>query len=79
MESALIFTAYELIICVTPRGTGSELALLGKKKQKAIPPLIPWCSGRFYSAKSNAKKLPIFFLKVSTNVTGAECETILLI
>ena len=32
MDSALIFTAYELIICVTPRWTGSELALSGKKQ-----------------------------------------------
>ena len=78
MESPLIFTAYELIICVTPHGTGSELATSGKK-QKTIPPSIPRCSSRFYSAKFNAKKLPIFFLKVSTNVTGDERETILLI
>ena len=62
MERALIFTAYKLIIYVTPHATGSELALSGKK-QKTIQPLIPRCSGRFYSAKSNAKKLPIFFSK----------------
>ena len=57
-----MFTAYELIICVTPRATGGELALSGKK-QKALPPSIPRCSGRFYSARSNAKKVPIFFSK----------------
>ena len=77
METALIFTAYKLIICAIPRAIGSELDLSGKK-QKTIQPLIPRCSGRFYSAKSNTKKLPIF-KKVSTNVTGDECETILLI
>ena len=59
MKRALMFTAYELIICVTPRATGSEFALSGKK-QKTIPPSIPGCSGRFYKAKSNAKKLHIF-------------------
>ena len=57
-----MFTAYQLIICVTPRATGSELALSGKK-QKTIPPSTPRCSGGFYSAKSNAKKLAIFFSK----------------
>ena len=50
MERALMFTAYELIIYVTPRATGSELGLLGKK-QTIIPPSIPRCSGKFYSAK----------------------------
>ena len=59
MKRALMFTAYDLIIFVTPRATESELALSGKK-QKVIPPLIPRCSGRFCSAKSNAKKLPFF-------------------
>ena len=54
MKRALMFTAYDLIIFVTPRATESELALSGKK-QKVIPPLIPRCS-----AKSNAKKLPFF-------------------
>ena len=42
MESALIFTAYELIICVTPRGTGSELALSGKKTEghSTLDPMV---------------------------------------
>ena len=62
MERGLMFTGYELIICVTSRATGSELVLPGKK-QKTIPPSIRRCSGRFYEAKSNAKKLPIFFSK----------------
>ena len=78
MERALMFTACELIICVTPRAPGRELALSGKK-QKTVPPPIPRCSGRFYGAISNGKKLPIFFLKVSANATRDECETILLI
>ena len=54
MKRALMFTAHELIICVTPRATGSELALSGKK-QKTIPPSTPRCLGRFYT-----KELPIF-------------------
>ena len=62
MERGLMFTAYELIICETPRATVSELVLPGKK-QKTIPPSILRCSDRFYEAKSNAKKLPIFFSK----------------
>ena len=32
MERAAMFTAYELIICVTPRAPGSELALSGNKQ-----------------------------------------------
>ena len=62
MERALMFTTYELIICVTQRAAGGGLALSGKK-QKALPPSIPRCSGRFYSARFNAKKVPIFFSK----------------
>ena len=62
MERTLMFTAYELIFYVTPLATRSELALLGKK-QKIIPPSVRRCSGRFYSAKFNAKKRPIFFSK----------------
>ena len=62
MKRAFMFTAYELIICVTPYATRGELALSGKK-QKTIPLLIPRYSGGFYSAKSNAKKLPVFFSK----------------
>ena len=57
-----MFTVYELIICVTPRTAGGKLALSGKK-QKAIQPSTPRCSGGYYSAKSNAKKLAIFFPK----------------
>ena len=59
MERALMFTAYELIICVTLRATVSGLALSGKK-QKTIPPWIPRCSDSFYSGKSNSKKLLFF-------------------
>ena len=59
MKRGLMFTAYELIICVTQRATESELDLSGKK-QKTILPSIPRWSGGFYSAKSNEKKLPIF-------------------
>ena len=31
MKRTLMFTAYELIICVTPRTTGNELAVSGNK------------------------------------------------
>ena len=55
MERALMFTACELIICVTPRAPGSELAL-SRKKQKTIPPSIPRCSGRFYSAQCKIQR-----------------------
>ena len=37
MKRALMFTAHELIICVTPRVTGSELALSGKKTSPFHP------------------------------------------
>ena len=74
----LTFTAYELIICVTPRATGSKLALSGKK-QKTIPPSTQRCSDEFYSAKSNAKNFLFFFLKVSANFIGDECQTALFI
>ena len=33
MKRGLMFNAYELIICVTPHATGSELALSGKKTE----------------------------------------------
>ena len=33
MKRALMFTAYDLIIFVTPRATESELALSGKKTE----------------------------------------------
>ena len=64
-----MFTAYELIICVTPLVVGSELTL-PEKKQKTIPPVIPRCSGRFYSAKSSTKKLPIFSSKWAPTSLG---------
>ena len=32
MKRALMFTVYELTICVTPRATGSEFVLSGKKQ-----------------------------------------------
>ena len=62
MKRALMFTAYELIICLTPYATGSELALSGKKTED-IPPSILRCSGGFYIRKSNVKKFPIFISK----------------
>ena len=73
----LLFTTVELIVCVTPRARGTELAESGNK-EKTIQLLTLECSGRFYSAKPNVEKL-LIFLKVSTNFTGDECETMLLI
>ena len=37
MKRAVIFTAYELIICLTPYATGSELALSGKIQKTFHP------------------------------------------
>ena len=61
----LMLTSFELLICVTPSATGSELAIT-ETKYKVIPPLTPRCWDGFYSAKSNADKLPIF-RRESTN------------
>ena len=77
MIRVLMFTECELITCVTPRATGSELAVSGKKL-KTIPPSTLGCLDGLCSAKSNAKELPIF-LKVSANFNGYECQTMLLI
>ena len=33
MMGVLMFTPYQLIICITPRATGSELAVLGNKQK----------------------------------------------
>ena len=62
MKRALMFTAYEFIIRVTPRASGSKLALSEKKTEdhSTLDPTVFRCSGGFYSAKSNVKKLPIF-------------------
>ena len=73
MKRTLMFTAYELIICVTPRATGSKLALSGKK-QKTIQSSTPRCSGGYYSAKSNAKKLAIFFPKWAQTSMGTSAR-----
>ena len=73
MKRTLMFTAYELIICVTPRTTESELALSGKK-QKTILPSIARCSGGIYSTKSNEKKLPIFFSKWAKTSLGTSAR-----
>ena len=50
MMRVVMFTAYELIICVTPLTIGSEFALSGDK-QKTIPPSITGCSGGFFQCK----------------------------
>ena len=62
MERALVFTTDKLITSVTPRAIGSELAL-SRKNRKPLHPRSNGVQGGFCSAKSNAKKLPIFFSK----------------
>ena len=73
-----MFTAYELIIYRTPRATGSELALLGKKTEDHST-LDPTMFRQVLQCQIQREETPYFFLIVSTNVTGDECETILLI
>ena len=74
-----MFTAaYELIICVTPYTTGSELGLSGKK-QKPIPPSIPGVQASFAVRNPTQRNFLFFSFKMSSNVTGDKCETILLI
>ena len=77
MERALIFTAYKLIIYVTPRATGSELALSGKNRRLFNPWSHDVQTG--FTVRNPTPRNFLFFKKVSTNVTGDECETILLI
>ena len=36
MKRALMFTTYELIICVTPRAAVGELALSGRKNRRSL-------------------------------------------
>ena len=61
MKRALIFTAaYELIICVTPYTTGSELGLSGKK-QKPIPPSIPGVQAGFAVRNPTQRNFLFFF------------------
>ena len=62
MERALVFTTDKLITSVTPRAIVSELAL-SRKNRKPLHPRSNGVQGGFRSAKSNAKKLPIFFSK----------------
>ena len=76
MKRTLMFTAYELIICVTPRTTESELALSGKKT-KDHSTLDRKVFRRDLQCKIQREETSYFFLKVSKNVTGDECEIIL--
>ena len=68
MMRVFMFTAYELINCVTPCATRNEFTVSGNKL-KTIPPSTLCCLGGFYIVKPNAKKLPNF-LKVTANVVG---------
>ena len=65
-----MFTAYQLIICVTPRATGSELALSGKK-QKTIPPTLdPTVFRRVLQCEIQREETCYFFLKVAQTSLG---------
>ena len=72
MMRVFMFTAYELINCVTLRATRSEFTVSGNKL-KTIQPSTLGCSGWFYIVKSNGKKLPNF-LKVSANLVGTSAR-----
>ena len=73
MKRALMFTAYEFIIRVTPRASGNKLALTGKK-QKTIPTLIPRCSGvqAGFTVRNPTWRNFLFFLNVRTNITTGQ-------
>ena len=82
MKRVLMFTAYELIICVTPRAARSELALSGKKQlyqEKNRRPFHPRLHGVQvgFTVRNPTHKNVLFFLKVSTNLSVDECETML--
>ena len=72
-----MFTAYQLIICVTRRATGSELALSGKKKRPFHP--RPHGVQAGFTVRNPTRRNLLFFSQSGTNITGDECETILLI
>ena len=78
MKRTLMFTAYELIICVAPRETGSELALSAKKTEDHST-LDLTVFRQVLQCEIQREETSYFFLKVSTNITGDECETIMLI
>ena len=77
MERALMFTAYELIICITPRATGSELAL-SRRKTGDHSTLDLTVFRQVLQCKIQREGTSYYFLKVSANVTGNEWETIIL-
>ena len=72
MKIVLMFTAYELIICVTPRATGSEFALSGKKQNHSTldPTVFRWV----LQCEIQREETAYFFLKVSTKVTGTSAR-----
>ena len=76
IKRALMFTAYELIICVTPGETGSELALSVKKLEDHST-LDPTVFRQVLQCEIQREETSYFILKVS--ITGDECETIMLI
>ena len=74
MKRALMFTVYELTI--TPRATGSEFVLSGKKQDHCT--LDSTVFRKVLQRKIQRKENSDFFLEVSTNVTENECEAILI-
>ena len=64
-----MFTAYQLIICVTPRATGSELALSGKKTEDHST-LDPTVFRRVLQCEIQREETCYFFLKVAQTSLG---------
>ena len=62
IKKALMFTAYELLICVTPHATGSELALSGKNRRPFHPRPHRVQVG-FTVRNPTRRNLPFFFSK----------------
>ena len=73
-----MFTAYELIIYVTPLVVGSELTL-PEKKTEDHSTCDPTVFRQVLQCKIQHEETSYFYLKVSTNVTGEKCEKIVLI
>ena len=76
MKIVLMFTAYELIICVTPRATGSEFALSEKKQNHSTldPTVFRWV----LQCEIQREETAYFFSQSEHKGHWDECETILL-
>ena len=77
MKRTLMFTAHELIICVNH--VQQEVNLIYQEKTEDHSTLDPTVFRQILQWEIQCKETSYLFLKVSTNVAGDECETILLI